>query len=207
MHSKQLVPHSHEVHQEKIRCLFSVVRKLWCCRKAARERSVYGCPKWIMRLVQSNTWKKQETNDSRVEIHHIHCCLSLPLLVSRPVSMCGTGCKQLGNLPCLCGALMYLLSNYCSNFTCIPRIWLPLFIKSQTLNCTSPGYAQLHTVIYMQRPLRKWVWLSEYNWSLPPGNNCLITRTVKCIFRNAIKDVVLLMHATFFFKISLQRCK
>jgi len=91
-----------------------------------------------------------QTNDDRVEGQHILCWLNLQLLVSLPMPICGTSCKQLGNQPSLFGALMYLLSNYSSNFTCILRIQLPLFAKSQTLNWMSLGHAQLYTIIYVK---------------------------------------------------------
>lgn len=152
-------------HQEKTD-LFTVERNVWCCSKTAREVDA-----WRSQVDEACTeqyMKKWQTNGDRVKGQHIHCWLNLQLLVSLP--MRGTGGKQLGNRPSLFGALTYLLSDYSSNFTCILRIWLPLFTKSQALNWMSPDHAQLYTVIYIKWSLSKRPWLSEYNWPFTSRN-------------------------------------
>lgn len=130
-----------------------------------------------------------------------HPPLAEPTLLA-PLPMCGTDCEQLGKQPSLFGVLTYLLSNYSSYLTCILRIWLPLFIKIQTLSYMPPGHAQLYPVIDTEWSLSILLWLSEYcpaNCSHPQISVCLII-WIAYAYLEMVLNLVVLIYATFFFK-------
>lgn len=174
-------------------------RKVWCCGKPAGERFVRGGHRW-MRLRQSKTWKNNRDKWCQRR-RPAHPLLAEPTVTCSPANV-WNWLSAAGKEPSLFGVLTYLLSNYSSYFTCILRIWLPLFTKIQTLSYMPPGHALLYPVIDTEGSLSIFLWLSEYcpaNCSHPQISVCLIIG-VAYAYLEMLLNLVLLIHATSFFK-------
>lgn len=174
-------------------------RKLWCCGKPAGERSARGGCRWV-RLRQSNTRKNDRGKwwQSRRPAHPL---LAEPAVTYSPANV-WNWLRAAGKaaIPLWCSYIF--TQQLLSYFTCILRIWLPLFTKIQTVNCMPPAHVELYPVIDTEWSLSIHLWLSEYcptDCSHLQISVCLITGIAQA-YLEMLLNVVLLIYVTFLFK-------
>lgn len=159
---------------------------------------VCGDHRW-MRLRQSNTWKSDRDNwcQSRRPVHPLLAeptvtCSSAKVRNWLPVA---TGKAA---IPLWCFYVFTQLSNYYCYFTCILRLWLPLFTKIQTPNYMPPGHAQWYPVIDTEWSLSILLSLSEYypaDFSHPQTSVCLIIGIAYAYLEMLLNPVLLNIHS------------
>lgn len=169
-------------------------RKFWCCRKTVREGSTHGGPRW-MRLAHSDKWKNDKWWQSRRPAYSL---LAEPTVTCFPANVWNW--LQAAGKPAIPLWCSYVFAQQLLQQFHMPTADLTAFIHQKPdFKLDVPGHVQLYTVIYIKWSLRKCLWLSEYNWPFTSRNTCLPSNWGStCVLRNAIKHVVLLMHATFF---------